>query len=105
MVAGSNEWWDALADIVYEAHGASGPDVARVSDRAVRRLGMSAELYLADRGQEVLARIATGERPALAIGGTLPGLAFQLEQPVHRFVRGEARSCGCRWSTERSDSA
>ncbi|WP_369805252.1 PP2C family protein-serine/threonine phosphatase [Pseudonocardia sp. MH-G8] len=48
-------------------------------DDAVARLGMSAELYLADRAQRILTPIsATGS--VVSIDGTLPGRAFQLVQ-------------------------
>ncbi|EHR60576.1 PP2C family protein-serine/threonine phosphatase [Saccharomonospora cyanea] len=90
MAAESNAWWDVVADIVEQTHSASGPDVGRVADRAVRRLGMTAELYLVDRGQRILTPIASGDRAPVTIEGTLAGRAFQLEEPVWRPARERA---------------
>ncbi|EIE98482.1 Stage II sporulation protein E (SpoIIE) [Saccharomonospora glauca K62] len=85
-----NAWWDVVADIVGETHRASGPDLGRVADHAMRRLGMAAELYLADHGQRVLTPITAEGRAPIAIEGTLAGRAFQLQEPTWAPTRGPA---------------
>ena len=75
----ADTWWEIVSALVGATHSASGLDLPRVVDDAVARLGMSAQLYLADRAQRVLTPIsATGS--VVSIDGTLPGRAFQLVQ-------------------------
>ncbi|EHY91193.1 PP2C family protein-serine/threonine phosphatase [Saccharomonospora azurea] len=82
MVAELNGWWEVVSDIVGETHSASGPDVGRVADRAVRRLGISAELYLVDHGQRVLTPLVATGRGPVGVEDSLAGRAYQLQKPL-----------------------
>ncbi|MGW9307693.1 PP2C family protein-serine/threonine phosphatase [Saccharomonospora azurea] len=56
--------------------------MGRVSDRAVRRLGISAELYLVDHGQRMLTPLVANDHGPLGVDNSLAGRAYQLQKPV-----------------------
>lgn len=79
-------WWDAVAMLLEDAHRASGTDVAAMLDRAAGLVGLSAVLYLADRGQRVLTPIGPGV--PLGIDETLAGRAYQFVRPMSSHADG-----------------
>ncbi|WP_255283768.1 PP2C family protein-serine/threonine phosphatase [Saccharomonospora azurea] len=85
----SDLWWQVVADVVGETHSASGLDIAEVADRAMHRLGITAELYLSKRGQTALVPLlVNGHREPVSIEGTLPGRAFQYMRPTWSSPEG-----------------
>ncbi|MGH4018883.1 MAG: PP2C family protein-serine/threonine phosphatase [Pseudonocardiaceae bacterium] len=73
-------WWQAVAQLVQEAHVVRGDQLPRMVEQAARRVGIEAELYLVDLGQQVLCPILGGAEAALDVEGTVAGRAFQLSE-------------------------
>ncbi|WP_024873804.1 PP2C family protein-serine/threonine phosphatase [Saccharomonospora piscinae] len=70
-------WYEVLAEVVNRAHLAGGSELPAILDAAGSRLGISAELYLADLPQHRLHPLTTDGSPGIAIGSTVAGRAFQ----------------------------
>jgi hypothetical protein len=78
------EWWEVVAGIVEATHSASGPEVGRICDDVVRRLGMTAALYLVDHGQRTLTPLGANDRLPATVDGSLAGRVYQLQEPLSR---------------------
>jgi Stage II sporulation protein E (SpoIIE) len=71
-------WYEALGDIVNRTHLSTGDDLAWIVAAAVDRLGMAAELYLADLPQQRLEPVRADLVEPLTINATLAGRAYRL---------------------------
>lgn len=78
MTSTRTAWADALAHVVDAAHLMSGDQISTVVDDAVRPLGLTAEVLLADLAQRVLTPMGPTGPARLNVVGTLPGHAYQV---------------------------
>ncbi len=82
MDDGLSRWWQAFADIMDLSHTATGDDLPGMLCQAFGRVGMTAEMYLVDLAQRVLAPARPECVDELTVEGTLAGRAYQLVEIV-----------------------
>lgn len=70
-------WSGVLAAVVDRAHLATGDEVSRIVDDAVAALGMTAEVFMVNLGQDALMSVRPGTVHRVDVEGTLAGRAFQ----------------------------
>lgn len=75
-------WSQALAYVIDQSHTTTGDDLPDLLRQAAGRVGMTAEMYLADLGQRMLSPLRRTEPEACTVDGTLAGRAFQLVEIV-----------------------
>ena len=73
-------WADVFAQIIDDAHLVTGDQLSVMVDRAVRPLGLTAEVLVVDLAQRVLTSVQPQPQPGrtVAVDGTLAGRAYQL---------------------------
>lgn len=77
-----SQWWWVAAQIIEAGHTVSGEDLARVINKAVGLVGITAQMYLVDLAQRTLRPIPKDHRAAVTVEGSLAGRAFQFVEVV-----------------------
>jgi hypothetical protein len=78
-------WAEVRARVVDESHLVPGEQLSAVVNDAVRPLGLTAEVLLADRAQRVLSPVHPKPAAGLNAVGTLAGHAYQVGEIVLRL--------------------
>jgi hypothetical protein len=71
-------WAEVLAHIIDAAHLATGEQLSTIVDRAVREVGLTAEVLMVDLAQHVLTPVRPEPGGEVAVSGTMAGRAYQL---------------------------
>jgi serine phosphatase RsbU (regulator of sigma subunit) len=71
-------WEAALAHVIQAAHLAIGEQLSVMLDDAVRRLGLSADVLVADTAQRVLTALRPSPGQQVELVGTVAGRSYQL---------------------------
>jgi Stage II sporulation protein E (SpoIIE) len=71
-------WEHVLAQIINDSHVATGDQLSALVDRAVRPLGLSAEVLVVDLAQRALTPVRPQPGTPVAVEGTMAGRAYQL---------------------------
>src|SRR5690348_5608728 len=75
----SAEAWEAALDhVIQGAHLAIGEDLSTLLDDAVRPLGLTAEMLVADTAQRVLTALRPGAPRRIDLTASVAGQAYQL---------------------------
>ena len=82
-------WEDVFTKIINESHVAPGDELSAMADRAVRPLGLNAEVWGVDLAQAALTPVQPEPGSPVAVEGTLAGRAYQLGEIVPSRERGE----------------
>ncbi len=77
-------WEDVFTQIINESHLVTGDQLSSMVDRAVRSMGLTAEVLVVDLAQRALTPVRPQPGPSVAVEGTVAGRAYQL---------GEILSC------------
>jgi hypothetical protein len=56
-------WEDVLTQVINESHAVTGDQMSEMTDRAVRPLGLTAEVLAVDLAQRMLARVGKEQQP------------------------------------------
>ncbi len=81
-------WEDVLTQIINESHALTGDQLSAMTDRAVRPLGLTAEVLAVDLAQQVLTPVQPRPGVPVAVEGTVAGRAYQFGEI---FAGGEGR--------------
>jgi len=81
-------WEDVLTQIINESHALTGDRLSAMTDRAVRPLGLTAEVLAVDLAQQVLTPVQPRPGVPVAVEGTVAGRAYQFGEI---FAGGEGR--------------
>ena len=81
-------WEDVLTQIINESHALTGDQLSAMTDRAVRPLGLTAEVLAVDLAQQVLTPVQPRPGVPVAVEGTVAGRAYQFGEI---FSGGEGR--------------
>jgi serine phosphatase RsbU (regulator of sigma subunit) len=84
-------WEDVLTQVINESHLVTGDDLSALADRAVRPLGLTAEVLAVDLAQETLTPVQPQPGEPVMVEGTLAGRAYQLGEIV-RGGDGDVRT-------------
>jgi hypothetical protein len=79
---GSEAWAEVMTTVVDESHLVTGDRVSMMLDRAVRRVGLTAEVLLVDLAQRVLSPVRPEPSAPVPVEGTLAGRAYQLGETL-----------------------
>jgi hypothetical protein len=71
-------WAEVLGRVIDESHLVTGDRLSAMLDGAVREVGLTGEILLADLAQRVLSPVQPGSAPTVPIEGTLAGRSYQL---------------------------
>jgi hypothetical protein len=71
-------WYAVLAEVVNKSHTASADDLVEIISAAASRVGVHAEIYLADRPQLQLRPVRPEGGAPMSIDSTIAGRAFRL---------------------------
>ena len=75
-------WEDVLTQVINESHAVTGDQLSEMTDRAVRPLGLTAEVLAVDLAQRMLSPVRPRPAVPLAVEGTIAGRAYQLGEIV-----------------------
>jgi serine phosphatase RsbU (regulator of sigma subunit) len=75
-------WEDVLTQVIDESHAVTGDQLSAMTDRAVRPLGLTAEVLAVDLAQQVLTPVQPRPGVPVAVEGTVAGRAYQLGEIV-----------------------
>ena len=75
-------WEDVLTQVINESHAVTGDQLSEMTDRAVRPLGLTAEVLAVDLAQRMLSPVRPRPAIPLAVEGTIAGRAYQLGEIV-----------------------
>jgi serine/threonine protein phosphatase PrpC len=75
-------WEDVLTQVINESHAMTGDQLSEMTDRAVRPLGLTAEVLAVDLAQRMLSPVRPRPAVPLAVEGTVAGRAYQLGEIV-----------------------
>jgi serine phosphatase RsbU (regulator of sigma subunit) len=78
--AGAAAWAGVLTHVIDRSHLVMGEQLSALVDAAVGAVGMTAEVLLADLGEEVLTPLHPEAGKPIDVVGTLPGRAYQLSE-------------------------
>ncbi len=81
-------WEVVLTQIINESHALTGDQLSAMTDRAVRPLGLTAEVLAVDLAQQVLTPVQPRPGVPVAVEGTVAGRAYQFGEI---FSGGEGR--------------
>jgi serine/threonine protein phosphatase PrpC len=70
-------WEVVLTQIINESHALTGDQLSAMTDRAVRPLGLTAEVLAVDLAQQVLTPVQPRPGVPVAVEGTVAGRAYQ----------------------------
>jgi hypothetical protein len=71
-------WEDVLSQIINDSHVVTGDQLSAMVDRAVRALGLTAEVLVVDLAQRALTPVRPQPTTPVAVEGTVAGRAYQL---------------------------
>jgi serine phosphatase RsbU (regulator of sigma subunit) len=83
-------WEDVLSQIIDDSHLVTGDQLSTMVDRAVRPLGLTAEVLVVDLAQQVLTPVQPKPGAPVAVEGTIAGRAYQLGE-IHPSGEGGSR--------------
>ena len=75
-------WEDVLTQVINESHAVTGDQLSEMTDRAVRPLGLTAEVLAVDLAQRMLSPVRPQPGVPVAVEGTVAGRAYQLGEIV-----------------------
>jgi serine/threonine protein phosphatase PrpC len=81
-------WEDVLTQIINDSHVVTGDELSAMADRAVRPLGLNAQVLAVDLAQAALSAVQPEPGIPVAVEGTLAGRAYQLGEIVPGHERG-----------------
>jgi len=75
-------WEGVLTQVINESHAVTGDQLSEMTDRAVRPLGLTAEVLAVDLAQRMLSPVRPQPGVPVAVEGTVAGRAYQLGEIV-----------------------
>ncbi|MDT7580528.1 MAG: hypothetical protein QOK35_1792 [Pseudonocardiales bacterium] len=75
-------WEDVLTQVINESHTVTGDQLSAMADRAVRPLGLTAEVLAVDLAQRAFTPVQPRPGVPVAVEGTVAGRAYQLGEIV-----------------------
>jgi serine/threonine protein phosphatase PrpC len=81
-------WEDVFTQIINDSHVVTGDELSAMADRAVRPLGLNAQVLAVDLAQAALSPVQPEPGIPVAVEGTLAGRAYQLGEIVPGHERG-----------------
>ena len=81
-------WEGVFTQIINDSHLVTGDELSAMTDRAVRPLGLNAEVLGVDLAQAALSPVQPEPGTPVAVEGTLAGRAYQLGEIVPGRERG-----------------
>lgn len=73
-------WFEVVAEIINGAHTVAPHELTELVDRAIKPVGLTAEIYLVDMAQQTLRPLRPAAGKPLTVDATLAGRAYRLSE-------------------------